>query len=168
MITICQTATDKSITVNFTIFESNIKLMTCFHESCILRICKFCSPIILHSEFCIWGKHFHLMCASCLFGRSLNDDICAECLNVYFFSLDQKERWITVCKLCNEITQPFLNLEGAKKFIPQQHKKSFDIQHQFQHSTPCPNDMINIEMSENPGWPASSNVLGIICPLPQS
>ena len=49
---------------------------------------------------------------------------------------------------CNEITQPYLNLGGASKNISYKLKKTqrlnyFDTQHQFQHSIPCPNDMIN-------------------------
>ena len=53
-----------------------------------------------------------------------------------------------LCNIFTEITHPFLYLEGAQNTFHSnikkaQQQKSFDIRHQFQYSTPCPNDMIH-------------------------
>ena len=71
-----------------------------------------------------------------------------KCLFICLFSAGSKKKDESLCKFCNKITQPFLNLEDApnsfhRNIKKTQQQKSFDIQHQFQHSTPCPNDMIH-------------------------
>ena len=82
------------------------------------------------------------MCGSCHLDRLSNFEIGIEFLNVcllFLFFAGTKS---------NEITQPYLNLGGASKNISYKLKKTqrlnyFDTQHQFQHSIPYPNDMIN-------------------------
>ena len=57
--------------------------------------------------------------------------------HIVFCWIEKKGK--SLCKFCNEITQPFLNFECASECISQYR--------QFQHSTTCPIDMIHTFVS---------------------
>ena len=63
------------------------------------------------------------MRGSCHFGNSSNFEISVECRNICLFSAGSKRTNYTAFFL-NEITQPFLDLEGAPECISQQHLKN--------------------------------------------
>ena len=108
----------------------------------------------------IWSRFFFeilpplVICGSCHLDGSSNFEIGVEFWNVYllFVSCWIEKKDELLGNIFIEITQPFLYLEGVwfcQKYIfhcnikkTKQHK-SFDIGHKFQHSTPCPNDMIH-------------------------
>ena len=86
------------------------------------------------------------MCGSGHFDSSSNDEFSVECL-FWFFKWTWKSDLKVIKMTKNDlfrVNAPLWYFECAPncKTWPQLKKMTiFDIQHQFRHSTPCPNDM---------------------------
>ena len=90
--------------------------------------------------------YYLLMCGLCHLNGLSNFEIGVVFWNVYFlfwFLLDQKELYFYWNRPTFSISWRCPKIHFAATLKKTQQQKCFDIRHQFQHSMPCPNDMIH-------------------------